>query len=409
MTEGASEQSRGVGGISYRAAAWLAWSLCEVSLVLIAGTMVFLVLNGGTVQDWVFLGGMVSTAIVGGLVASRRPGNPVGWFFVVSAVSLALQVLTSEYAQYGLITNPGSIPAARIMAWPQTWLWVPGIVLVLIFLPLYFPNGRLLSRRWRRVVWLAVALCVLAAVNTAFLRKVADVNTGIENPLAIEVPASAISLIETVPDGLLTAVAVVSATSLVVRFLRSRGEERQQMKWLAYAVALMPILIILGYLTPLLDLATGLVFAAIPIAVGVAVLRYRLYEIDLIINRTLVYGSLTVLLAATYFGGVVGLQYVFRALTGQGSTLAVVASTLAIAALFNPLRRRIQAFVDKRFYRSKYDARKTLEAFSAKLRDETDLEALNDDLVGVVRETMQPSHASLWLRPETSAKGEQEE
>jgi hypothetical protein len=399
MTEGASEQSRGVGGISYRAAAWLAWSLCEVSLVLIAGTMVFLVLNGGTVQDWVFLGGMVSTAIVGGLVASRRPGNPVGWFFVVSAVSLALQVLTSEYAQYGLITNPGSIPAARIMAWPQTWLWVPGIVLVLIFLPLYFPNGRLLSRRWRRVVWLAVALCVLAAVNTAFLRKVADVNTGIENPLAIEVPASAISLIETVPDGLLTAVAVVSATSLVVRFLRSRGEERQQMKWLAYAVALMPILIILGYLTPLLDLATGLVFAAIPIAVGVAVLRYRLYEIDLIINRTLVYGSLTVLLAATYFGGVVGLQYVFRALTGQGSTLAVVASTLAIAALFNPLRRRIQAFVDRRFYRRKYDARKTLEAFSSKLRDETDLQALNDDLVAVVAETMQPAHVSMWLRP----------
>jgi hypothetical protein len=399
MTEGASEQSRGVGGISYRAAAWLAWSLCEVSLVLIAGTMVFLVLNGGTVQDWVFLGGMVSTAIVGGLVASRRPGKPVGWFFVVSAVSLALQVLTSEYAQYGLITNPGSIPAARIMAWPQTWLWVPGIVLVLIFLPLYFPNGRLLSRRWRRVVWLAVALCVLAAVNTAFLRKVADVNTGIENPLAIEVPASAISLIETVPDGLLTAVAVVSATSLVVRFLRSRGEERQQMKWLAYAVALMPILIILGYLTPLLDLATGLVFAAIPIAVGVAVLRYRLYEIDLIINRTLVYGSLTVLLAATYFGGVVGLQYVFRALTGQGSTLAVVASTLAIAALFNPLRRRIQAFVDRRFYRRKYDARKTLEAFSSKLRDETDLQALNDDLVAVVAETMQPAHVSMWLRP----------
>jgi hypothetical protein len=139
--------------------------------------MVFLVLNGGTVQDWIFVGGMVSTAIVGGLVASRRPGNPVGWFFVVSAASLALQALTSEYAQYGLITDPGSVPAARALAWPQTWLWVPGIVLLLIFLPLYFPNGRLLSRHWRWVVWLAVVLCVLAAVNTALLKKEADVNT----------------------------------------------------------------------------------------------------------------------------------------------------------------------------------------------------------------------------------------
>jgi hypothetical protein len=143
------------------------------------------------------------------------------------------------------------------------------------------------------------------------------------------------------------------------------------------------------------------------IAVGFAVLRYRLYDIDILINRALVYGSLTVLLAATYVGGVVGLQDVFRAITGQGSTLAVVASTLVIAALFSPLRRRVQGFVDRRFYRSKYDAAKTLEAFSARLREETDLDALSDDLVGVARETMQPEHVSLWLRPETSSKGEQ--
>ena len=303
MTKGTSEQGQEVDGMSSRAASWLAWSVCAVSLVLIAGSMVFLILNGGTVQDWIFVGGMVSTAIVGGLVASRRPGNPVGWFFVVSAASLALQALTSEYAQYGLITDPGSVPAARALAWPQTWLWVPGIVLLLIFLPLCFPNGRLLSRRWRLVVWLAVALCVLAAVNTALLKKEADVNTGIANPFAMEVPATALSLFETILEGLLTAVAVVSAMSLVVCFLRSRGVERQQMKWLAYAAALMPVLIILGYLTPSVDLATGLVFAVISVAVGIAVLRYRLYDIDVIINRTLVYGSLTVLLALVYFGG----------------------------------------------------------------------------------------------------------
>ena len=389
--------------MSTRVASWLAWSVCAVSLVLIAGSMVFLVLNGGTVQDWIFVGGMVSTAIVGGLVASRRPGNPVGWFFVVSAASLALQALTSEYAQYGLITDPGSVPAARALAWPQTWLWVPGIVLLLIFLPLYFPNGRLLSRHWRWVVWLAVVLCVLAAVNTALLKKEADVNTSIANPLAIEVPASAFSLFETMLEGLLTAVAVVSAMSLVVRFLRSRGVERQQMKWLAYAAALMPVLIILGYLTPFVDLVTELVFAVIPVAVSVAVLRYRLYDIDVIINRTLVYGSLTALLALVYFGGVAMTQTVFGALTTGREDLpqlAIVVSTLVIAALFNPLRRRIQSFIDSRFYRRKYDAAKTLEAFSARLRDETDLDRLGDDLGGVVTETMQPEHVSVWLRPD---------
>ena len=150
-------------------------------------------------------------------------------------------------------------------------------------------------------------------------------------------------------------------------------------------------------------------FTIVPIAVGIAVLKYRLYEIDIIINRALVYGPLSAMLALIYVGSVVGMQDVFRALTGQESTLAVVASTLAIAALFNPLRRRLQAFVDRRFYRSKYDARKTLESFSAKLRDETDLQTLNNDLVGVVQETMQPAHVSLWLRPETTSKGRQGE
>jgi hypothetical protein len=203
------------------------------------------------------------------------------------------------------------------------------------------------------------------------------------------------------------ALLALSAVSLVLRLRRATGVKRQQLKWFVYAVALFalvfpPSVIVFGdgrlivFLLPL-----------VPASAGIAILRYRLFDIDILINRTLVYGSLTALLAATYLGGVVGLQSVLRALTGQKSQLAVVASTLAIAALFSPLRRRVQAFVDRRFYRRKYDAAKTLEAFNARLREETDLQALSNDLVGVARSTMQPSHASLWLRPEAPQKEEQ--
>jgi hypothetical protein len=212
----------------------------------------------------------------------------------------------------------------------------------------------------------------------------------------------------------------------VLRYRRSGGEAREQIKWIAFAASVVGLLYLITMVsslthsgpwgavgTPLwlglLQQASLVSFSAVPIAVGLAVLKYRLYEIDILINRTLVYGSLTVTLVALYFGGIVVLQRMFVTLTGQESTLAVVASTLLIAALFTPLRRRIQSFIDRSFYRKKYDARKTLETFSLKLRDETDLEALNNDLVGVVRETMQPAHVSLWLRPETATKGEQTE
>jgi len=203
--------------------------------------------------------------------------------------------------------------------------------------------------------------------------------------------------------------------SLFVRFRRARGDERQQIKWFASAAALSLVWIVVfgqstrGLPGAIVALSGLLVLPSIPIATGIAILRYRLYDIDRIINRTLVYGSLTVTLVALYFGGIVVLQRIFVTLTGQQSTLAVVASTLLIAALFTPLRRRIQGFIDRRFYRRKYDARRTLETFSIKLRDETDLEALNNDLVGVVRETMQPAHVSVWLRPETAPKGGQTE
>src|SRR5918993_4496591 len=207
----------------------------------------------------------------------------------------------------------------------------------------------------------------------------------------------------------------VASASLVWRLYHARGVERQQIKWVAYAGALgggasLPTYTILeavdlrwlhmvGYVPALVGIV------GVPTAVGIAITRYRLYDIDILINRTLVYGTLTALLVALYLVGIVVLQRLFVFLTGQQSTLAVVASTLLIAALFNPLRRSIQSFIDRSFYRRQYDAGKTLERFSARLRDETDLDALSDDLVDVVRETMQPSHASLWLRPDTGSKG----
>jgi len=237
----------------------------------------------------------------------------------------------------------------------------------------------------------------------------------IRNPLGIEGLPSGYKPVQTIMSVLLFVAAV---STLGLRLLRSRGIERQQIKWPAYTAVVAACGSVL-YDTAISETigsrwlewaAFVVVIAALvgfPISIGIAIVRYRLYEIDTLINRTLVYALLTAILAAVYFGAVVLLQSLIVALTGQQSTLAVVASTLLIAALFNPLRRRIQSFIDRRFYRSKYDARKTLEAFSATLRDETDLDALSNDLVGVVRETMQPAHVSLWLRPESAPKGEQ--
>jgi hypothetical protein len=234
----------------------------------------------------------------------------------------------------------------------------------------------------------------------------------VRNPLGIEAAREILVFAGVLLFYLFTVLLLASAVCVYLRFRRGNGTERQQIKWLAYAAVLLGVTALVG---EVLDLLLGnlggwfpwvivAAFLGIPLSIGAAMLHYRLYEIDIIINRTLVYGSLTATLVALYFGGIVVLQRVFVLLTGQQSTLAVVASTLAIAALFSPLRRRTQGFVDRRFYRRKYDARKTLEAFSAQLRDETDLGALSDDLVGVVRETMQPSHVSLWLHPDPALK-----
>jgi hypothetical protein len=311
-----------------------------------------------------------------------------------------------SYAAYVMSTSGHPDALAVVGVWANSWYWYLLLALTFIYLPLLFPDGRLPSRRWLPVALVpgigVAGIAILGALAETLRGQTFDYR--IDNPIGIEGLGYVEDLqaFAVLGGGALAIGAVGSVLSVAVRFRRSQGTERQQLKWFLYAAAPIVAFPAIDSLPVIVSgLLSGWVLVGLPTAIGIAVLRYRLYEIDLVINRTLVYGSLTVMLVALYFGSIVVLQRVFVALTGQQSTLAVVASTLAIAALFNPLRRRVQELVDRRFYRSKYDARKTLEVFSTKLRDETDLEALNDELVGVVRETMQPAHVSLWLRPVT--------
>jgi hypothetical protein len=407
--------------VSTRTAAWLAWLLCGFSLVLTALSLLLLKLNVSHPNAYIYdywldnTLGTLSYAPVGALIAARRPANPVGWLLCLNGVALSIGHFSSQYAIYTLLAQPNTLPAGEALAWIASWI-LPPIIGLQVFSYLLFPTGRLPSDRWKWLAWVAVAFVIVGVITSAFSFG-ANAGLGpIPNPFGIEGFSNVYDMVL----NFLPLLYVAVAYSLFVRLHRAIGVERQQIKWFTYAVAATIIGITFAYMipemidTPLWFERAGFalniaVTPAIPISMGIAILRYRLYEIDLLINRTLVYGALTVLLAVVYFGGVTATQAIFRTLTGQQQQpqLAVVVSTLVIAALFNPLRRRIQGFIDRRFYRRKYNAAKTLEAFSVKLRDETDLDALSDDLTSVVRETMQPAHVSLWLRPETTSKGQQ--
>jgi hypothetical protein len=397
--------------MSARTATWLAWSLWALSVTLTALGLLLLVLNlrypDVHVYDY-WLENTLSAVLfstVGAIVASRRPENPVGWLLCLLGAAFSIGHYSSQYAIYTLLAQPGSLPAGQALAWISSWILTP-IIGLQVFSFLLFPTGRLPSRRWRWLAWLTVAFVVAGVISSAFSLG-GNAGLGpVQNPLGIEGFSDVYDAVLSVSSLLSVAVAY----SLFVRLRRTGGVERQQIKWFAYAAVATVGGTTIAYSIPdtintppwFVWAGYGLVIAttpAIPVSIGIAILRYRLYDIDRIINRTLVYGALSVSLASVYAGSVVGLQYLFRTFTGQGSGLAVVASTLAIAALFNPLRRQVQAFVDRRFYRQKYDAARVLEAFSAKLRDEVDPDSLNDDLLAVVQNTMQPTHVGLWLRP----------
>jgi hypothetical protein len=415
VTEEARGQGRGIVGLG-RSAAWLAWTFWAL---IVAGICLGFLL--WPVSEVALVPLVLSTAVpfatVGAFVGSRRPYNPVGWLFVAFGASAAIRFTGSQYATYALLTHPGSLPGGDFIGSFAVHLWHPGLGF-LVFSFLLFPDGRLPSHRWRIVAWVSAISCLSALISGLleyeFLYKYTwPEDMSFVKPLFTGSVAEVAATVFWYSSMVILAMLFVSGGSLVLRLRRSVGEERQQLKWVVYAVALLAfavpstiLVIIVVQSLESVRVFFALLFPLIPISVGIAILRYRLYDIDLIINRTLVYGTLTVTLALVYAGGVAVTEAFFRTLTGQEQQeqLTIVISTLVIAALFTPLRRRIQSFIDRRFYRRKYDARKTLEAFSATLRNETDLDALSDDLVGVVRDTMQPAHVGLWLRPDRASR-----
>jgi hypothetical protein len=412
--------------MSKRTATWLAWSMCALSLALTALSLFLLVLNLSHPEVPIHPYWDINTVIavgfspVGAVLAPRLPPkNPIGWLFCAIGLSYGVIHFSAQYAVYTQLTQPGSLLGGQAAAWILSWAWVAAVGLI-VFLGLLFPDGRLPSHRWRWFAWLSLLLIFVGTIWQAFASGTVANTGGLYNPLGVEGVPNAFKLFQT----LMLTLMFISAAFLFVRRLRARGVERQQLKWFTYSATLAISGSILTYIiSEVIGSAwlgwVGYVLALVgliglPISMGIAILRYRLYDIDVVINRTLVYGLLTATLALFYFGSVTLLQYLFSLLTGQGNTLAIVASTLAIAALFMPLRRRIQGFIDRRFYRRTYDARKTLEAFGTKLRDETDLEKVSEDLGEVVDETMQPSHISVILRSEvpsstTKEQGQQED
>jgi hypothetical protein len=375
--------------LTRRRAALVAWALAGVALVLLACG---LVLRLSLSQAWL-LPISSSFALVGALIASRRPENPIGWLFLGFGVLAAIDFAAYQYANRALVTHPGSLPGGNVAISVADHVWHPGFGLF-VFSFLLFPNGRLVSPRWR---WAARAtvltyggLAVSGIFEAGFLKAEEDLPA---KPLF----HGPVENIASVVFGLLLfanlALLVVAGMSLVLRLKRSRGEERQQVKWFVYTVAFVMFFFPVSLFG--LGQAYGVaLFPLIPASAAVAILKYRLYDIDVVVNRTLVYGALTATLAGAYLASVLVLQLVLS----PSSDLAIAASTLAVAALFRPARSRIQELVDRRFYRRKYDAAQTLEHFGARLRDEVNLQAVNAELSAIVRETLQPAHVSIWLR-----------
>jgi hypothetical protein len=407
--------------MSGRSGSWLAWALVVLSAILFVGGYTLSwtasltdlgARNFGALDVILILAILLTFAIVGAIVASHRPSNPIGWIFCTMGLLVGLGTFAGGCAESWSASDFGPRSLGETAAWFASWWWTILIFIPTTFLLLLFPDGRLPSPRWRPVAWLAGLGISSFVVGYALEAGPLEDFPRIMNPYGVDSPV--VSVVGVAGGLVVMGSMVASAVSVIVRARSAGSVERQQIKWLAYGGAVVVLTIFAGGTITIWSASTSigiisLALLGLPLCTGIAIVRYRLYDIDVVINRTLVYGSLTATLALVYFGGVTATQALLRILTGQEQQpqLVIVGSTLLIAALFNPLRHRIQSFIDRRFYRKKYDATRTLEAFSARLRDETDLQALNNDLVGVVRETMQPVHVSLWLRPDAAPRDAQ--
>lgn len=392
--------------ISFRAV-WALWASCMglavADLVLVFSNRTVTSADSmGLPGEMAVLGMMAAT--VGALVASRLPNNSVGWLFCALGCGVVLSIFSQDYAIRALVTAPGSLPAGELAAWLGSWL--PGAGGITALVMLVYPTGRLPSRRWRPVAWVAVLNSLLLAVSAAWIIAPPGVEDlrGFNGPKSFGDGWLAVLAGGSFLLGLLTAFA--AGISVILRLKLSRGIEREQLKWFVYAVTVLVACIgvsQLGVVPPDLfewtNVIVLLAFGGIPVAAGIAILRYHLYDIDLIINRTLVYGLLSAILGVVYYGIVIAVQQLVSDRVAT-SEVVVAGSTLTLAALFSPVRTYIQEAVDRRFNRRKYDAQRTIEAFSARLRDDIDIDidSLTAHLVDVVTQTMEPSHVGLWLK-----------
>jgi hypothetical protein len=401
--------------VSISRIAWVMWAI-SIALSAIALGLLFVSFGAPVPDSWGFRG-FTTTFAVGfstvGLVIVLARRNLVGWILLVAGLLSGLQDFSEEYAIYGVLARPGSVPAPEIFAWIESWIWVCVVVLVAIYLPLWFPNGHFSSPRWRILGLLTLVVSVALVAGLAFSEGPMNNAPFVSNPFGIRGlrvidvggPEAEQALPQNSPAFFalyvgLFACALGAVWSLVGRFRVARGVERQQIKWFAFGAGFAAIAMIVGGTLQQYKAAQVLFILAIeviPISVAIAVLRYRLYDIDVVINRALVYGVTVAIVGAGFVAAALFLQTLLRPITA-GSDLAIAVSTLATVAAFQPLRRWVQGAIDRRFYRSRYDAARTLDSFSSRLRDEVDVDALRSELLEVIGETVRPTHASVWLR-----------
>ena len=382
----------------------MAWSMLALTVgLMVGGAYLWEVtgtsVDGSSLENLLTGLAFLSFPATGALIASRRPANAIGWLLLGIGLMAALLIASMGYAVYGLETNEQGAPGATLAAWFVAWLWFPLITMIPTFLPLLFPTGSPPSRRWRPVAWLTGALLAVVTLPAMVEGRLAEGDYDVPNPIGIaSLGDTEDQLFSLVGPVLLLSIGL-SLASLIFRYRRGSLQERQQLKWIALAVAVFLVLTILedGFKVGVPVLIFPLTLMALPVSMAIAILKYRLYEIDRIISRTLAYGVLTAILASAYLAVILVLQSFMP--VDDDSPVLVAISTLAVVAAFGPLRARVQGAVDRRFNRTSYDAQLTVESFGRRLRDEVEIETLTTDLVAVVQQAVHPRHVSVWLRP----------